>query len=84
MTLKKLCLASAAFVLAATASMSTSFADPTCPPPRHYTDTCIQVVVWAKDSNTGMCCQYGSPCAAPDGWHIFYGPNCTDPTIEGL
>jgi hypothetical protein len=83
MSLKKLCLAASAFALAATAYVTPSVAG-NCPPPQHYSGVCIQVIVWAKDSNTGMCCQYSTPCAAPDGWQIFYGPNCTDPTIEGL
>ena len=43
-----------------------------CPPPRQSDEVCPQVVVWAKDPQTGACCQYGTPCSAPEGWETFY------------
>lgn len=84
MSLKKLFLASAAFTLALAAVSSPASSTPDCPPPHQYSGTCITVIAWAKDPQTGLCCQYPTPCSAPDGWEIFYGPNCTNPEIEGL
>ena len=43
-----------------------------CPPPRQSKEICPQVVVWAKNPQTGACCQYGTPCNAPEGWQTFY------------
>lgn len=43
-----------------------------CPPPRQSTEICTQVVVWAKNPQTGACCQYGTPCNAPEGWQTYY------------
>jgi hypothetical protein len=83
MSLKKLFLASAAFTLVL-AAYSSPASSTSCPPPRPYNDVCITVIVWAKDPQSGICCQYPTPCSAPDGWEIFYGPNCTNPEIEGL
>ncbi|HEY4574703.1 MAG TPA: hypothetical protein VIJ26_12080 [Thermoanaerobaculia bacterium] len=40
------------------------------------------MIVWAQDPATGMCCQYPTPCSAPAGWTIYYGPNCTSGGIE--
>jgi hypothetical protein len=34
-------------------------------------DLCATVVTWAKDPESGGCCQYGSPCSAPTGWKQF-------------
>lgn len=82
--LKKLCLVSAAFALTVAASVGTASSNHHCPPPRHYSGVCIQVVVWAQDPNSGTCCMYGNPCSAPAGWTIFYGPNCTNPEIIEL
>lgn len=81
MTLKKLFLASAAFALAAAAQLGTAASDG-CPPPRKFSGVCIQVIVWAKDPVTGICCQYPNPCSAPEGWEIFYGPGCTNGGFE--
>ena len=83
MSLKKLSLVSAAFALAITA-LAGPASSTDCPPPRQYSETCIQVVVWAESPDGELCCQYGTPCSAPAGWQIHYGPNCTDPEIEGL
>jgi hypothetical protein len=77
--LRKLCLA-AAFVLVAAATRTATAS--TCPPPQHYSGVCTQVIVWAQDPATGMCCQYSTPCSAPSGWTIYYGPNCTNGGIE--
>jgi hypothetical protein len=43
-----------------------------CPPPRQSDEVCPQVVVWAKNPQDGTCCQYGTPCNAPQGWRSFY------------
>ncbi|HVF59230.1 MAG TPA: hypothetical protein VNJ70_05395 [Thermoanaerobaculia bacterium] len=48
-----------------------------CPPPRQSGEICPQVVVWAKDPQSGACCEYGTPCNAPEGWPTFYSePEC--------
>ena len=78
--LRKLSLA-AALLLVVAATRTANAGGNNCPPARHYSGICTQVIVWAKDPATGMCCQYPTPCSAPDGWTIYYGPNCTDPTI---
>lgn len=44
----------------------------TCPPPHQTSEACAQVVVFAKDPASGMCCEYGSPCTAPEGWPQFF------------
>jgi hypothetical protein len=77
---RKLSLA-AAFILVAAATR-TATAGNNCPPPRHYSGVCTQVIVWAQDPATGMCCQYSTPCSAPEGWTIYYGPDCTSGGIE--
>lgn len=43
-----------------------------CPPPRQTDEICPQVVVWAKNPQDGTCCQYGTPCSAPEGWETFH------------
>jgi hypothetical protein len=48
-----------------------------CPAPRQYSGACIQVIVWAQNPETGACCQYPTPCSAPEGWQIFYSPECS-------
>jgi len=82
MSLKKLTLASAAFALAIAALPGPAASTPNCPPPRQYSGDCIQVIVWAQSPDGTLCCQYGTPCSAPEGWQIYYGPNCTNPEIE--
>lgn len=42
-----------------------------CPRPRPPEEICIQVIAWAKDPETGNCCQYPTPCQAPEGWQTF-------------
>ncbi len=43
-----------------------------CPEPIAYEGLCDEVLVWAADPATGVCCQYGTPCNAPSGWHTYY------------
>jgi hypothetical protein len=81
MSLKNFFLASAAFGLVAAAQVGTATSGPNCPPPKHYSGSCIQVIVWAKSPDSNLCCQYSTPCAAPDGWTIYYGPGCTTTTV---
>ncbi|HTG36191.1 MAG TPA: hypothetical protein VLB76_25000 [Thermoanaerobaculia bacterium] len=82
MTLRKLFLAAAAFALTATATHVATAS--TCPPPRQYSGACIQVIVWAKSPDENLCCQYPTPCSAPAGWTIYYGPGCSNGGIEAL
>ncbi len=42
-----------------------------CPKPRDYQGMCAQVITWARNPDTGTCCQYGSPCEAPQNWQTF-------------
>lgn len=42
-----------------------------CPPPRGSADPCTQAIVFAKNPDTGGCCQYATACAAPEGWEQF-------------
>jgi hypothetical protein len=42
-----------------------------CPKARDYQGMCAQVITWAQDPDTGQCCQYGSPCEAPENWPTF-------------
>ena len=74
MPIKKFFFALVALLLVASACASgNKQPDPgsDCPPPRQSNEACIQVVVWAKDPQTGACCQYGTPCNAPQGWQTF-------------
>ena len=71
MSLKKLLLSTAALALVTVIQVETA-ASSTCPPPRHFSGACIDVVVWATDPATGTCCQYPNPCSAPQGWTISY------------
>lgn len=71
MSLKKLLLGSAALALVAAANVGTATSAPECPRPQRYDGVCIQVIVWAKNPDTGTCCQYSTPCAAPTGWQTY-------------
>jgi hypothetical protein len=82
MSIKKFLLASAAFALVTAAQMGTASSGPNCPPARHYSGSCIQVIVWAQSPDGTQCCQYSTPCSAPSGWTIFYGPGCSNTTVE--
>jgi len=38
---------------------------------------CIQITVWAKNTATGECREFGSPCTVPSGWEIYwFDPTC--------
>jgi hypothetical protein len=50
-------------------------------PRKNFTGVCIQVIVSARNPETGECCVYSNPCVVPDGWQIYYSPNCEDPVI---
>ncbi len=58
---------------------------PGCPAPRPYLpgEGCTFNVVFAQDPVTGVCCMYGDPCSAPEGWTLYSGPGCFDYTTEG-
>lgn len=71
MSLKKFLLTSGALLLAGAAHVGTAVSAPECPPPRPYQGGCIQIVVWAKNPSTGTCCQYPTPCSAPQGWTTY-------------
>lgn len=63
-------LTALAFVLFSILSLpGTSSAD--CPRKR-YTGSCIQVITYATNPNTGECCVYPNPCVVPDGWQKNY------------
>ena len=71
MSLKKLMLASCAFLLVGAASVQTAVSAPDCPKPRPYSGGCIQVITYAKNPTTGTCCEYPNPCSAPAGWATY-------------
>ena len=71
MSLKKFLLSSGAFLLIGAAHVSTAVSAPECPRPQRYEGGCIQVIVWAKDPVTGICCEYPNPCSAPTGWQTY-------------
>lgn len=71
MMLKKFLLASGAFLLVGAAHIGTANSVPDCPPPRPYQGGCVQVIVWAKNPSSGTCCQYPTPCNAPQGWQTY-------------
>jgi len=50
-------------------------------PRKEFTGACIQVIVSARNPDTGECCVYSNPCVVPDGWQIYYSPDCQDPVI---
>lgn len=41
-----------------------------CPPPKDSGQICAQVIVWAL-SPEGLCCEYPTPCHAPEGWQTY-------------
>lgn len=45
--------------------------DPSCPPPEEPEGMCIQMIAFAKHPDTGVCCQYPTPCHAPEGWETY-------------
>jgi hypothetical protein len=42
-----------------------------CPEARDYQGMCAQVITWARDPQTGYCCQYSSPCETPEDWQTY-------------
>ncbi|MFW6053178.1 MAG: hypothetical protein ACOC9J_00020 [Persicimonas sp.] len=42
-----------------------------CPEPREAQGMCAQVITWALNPETGDCCQYSTPCEAPEDWETF-------------
>jgi len=68
-TWRALLVSAACLLVACTGNKNHTPGD--CPPPRQSDEICAQVVVWAKDPQTGSCCQYGTPCSAPEGWKIY-------------
>lgn len=80
MSLKKLMFASAAFALFGAATMNVEAAKQ-CPT-QQYNGACIQVITYAKNPDTGTCCQYPNPCVVPSGWQTYTSPDCTNSTIE--
>lgn len=72
MKIRRALLVSVASLLIATACASSKKpGGDDCPPPRQTGEICPQVVVWAKNPQTGTCCQYGTPCNAPEGWTTY-------------
>ena len=80
MSLKKFVFASAAFALFAAANSPTEAAKQ-CPT-QNYSGPCIQVITWAKNPDTGTCCQYPNPCVVPAGWQTYNSPDCINQVIE--
>lgn len=51
---------------------------PRCPPPREDT-SCAADASWAQDPSDGFCCEYASPCAAPETWPLYASQQECDP-----
>ncbi len=79
MSLKRLLLASVVFLLTAAPGSV-----PNCPAPRQYQGACGDVVVWAKNPETGICCLYANTCAAPAGWETYMSQGECEGTGGGL
>ena len=43
-----------------------------CPAPLPSTTGCPDVLVFARDPQTQLCCEYPDPCSPPIGWDVFY------------
>jgi hypothetical protein len=53
-----------------------------CPPP--LDNECEEKVFWAKNPDSGDCCQYARPCTTPDGWEKFKDiQTCEEPSSTG-
>ncbi len=50
----------------------TEIACPECPPSLDFEGACDTVIVYAKNPDTGLCCEYPTPCESPEGWEVFY------------
>jgi hypothetical protein len=54
----------------------------TCPPPLDI--PCEEKTFWAKNPNSGECCEYARPCTTPSGWEKFKDiETCEEPTTLG-
>lgn len=42
-----------------------------CPAPLPYEGMCAQVMTWAKNPQSGQCCEYATPCETPTGWVTY-------------
>lgn len=42
-----------------------------CPEPRRAQGMCAQVITFAQNPDTGTCCEYATPCHAPEDWTTF-------------
>jgi hypothetical protein len=63
----KLRLLGLAFILASLFTFGKAEAAKDCPTKR-FNGTCIQVITYAINPDTGTCCVYPNPCVVPDGW----------------
>ena len=68
---RALLVSAASLLIAAACASSKKPGAGDCPPPRQSNEICPQVVVWAKNPQTGACCQYGTPCNAPIDWDTY-------------
>ena len=68
---RALLVSAASLLIAAACASSKKPGSGDCPPPRQSNEICAQVVVWAKNPQTGACCQYGTACNAPEGWTTY-------------
>jgi hypothetical protein len=61
-------LCGAAFLLLSFLAMNNKAEAAKACPTKHYSGTCIQVITYATNPQTGECCVYPNPCVVPDGW----------------
>jgi hypothetical protein len=64
----KLRLLGVAFVLVSLCAMNNKADAAQDCPTKHFNGSCIQVITYATNPNTGTCCVYANPCIVPDGW----------------
>ena len=38
------------------------------------TNQCIEIIVCAKNPDTGQCQEFANPCSVPQGWTIYFDP----------
>jgi hypothetical protein len=74
----KLRLAGAAFILLSVFALDRAEAKKECPT-QNYQGGCIQVITYARNPQTGTCCEYPNPCVVPSGWTQYSDPACTVP-----
>jgi hypothetical protein len=70
--LKFLGLAFALVSLVALGGADLAVAQQSCPPPHPFQGVCIQVITYAQNPGTGVCCVYPNPCSAPGGWDQYF------------